>query len=135
MNGEIKILKHYLTRFHRSKINRYILTDRLAAVREKLKDEEFARQIEDQIRDQDREADRAMSEVVEIAALLPPDSYERVIIELRHIDEKSWKAIQKTLHLTASPCYEHYKRGLEALLENQGIRERLGLKPLENSTE
>lgn len=126
---EIKLLKHYLTRYYRASQNRYILRDRLSAVRQKLRDTAMAAEIEERIRNQERETAGIMAEVIDACAFLPPDSYERMILELRHIDCKSWTAIQRALHLSPSSCYEHYRRGLGDLLEIDGIRDRIGLPP------
>lgn len=127
MNEEIKALKHYLTRYYRAAQNRYILADRLNAVRINLKDESLAAEIEARLKTQDAEAAAAMKEVMETAALLPENSEERIILELRHIDCRTWVSIQRTVHLTANPCYRYYRRGLETLLQNPGIRVKLGL--------
>lgn len=126
MHEGIKELKHYMSRYYRAAQNLKILEERLEAVQAR-KIEEYAREVEEEIRLQERGAAAAMAEIVEMTALLPPDSLERVILELRHIDCKPWRIIQKTVHLTPSPCFARYKKGLELLLEQEKIRARLGL--------
>lgn len=132
MESEIRELKHYLTRYFRAMQNMAILEERLSAVRKKLRgNTEPAERVEKQLRLQELDAAAAMEEIVEMTALLPADSYERVILELRHIDCKSWTGIQRAVHLSASPCYAYYKKGLEALLEIPGVRARIGLDSMD----
>ena len=57
---------------------------------------------------------------------LPPDSTEKYIMELRHIDCMSWADIQRTTHLTRSPCYDYYNKGLDRLLTYGKVIEQLG---------
>ena len=53
------------------------------------------------------------------------DSTERDILEYRHIDCKSWAEIQRLVHLTRSPCFEYYNRGLDMLLARPEARKML----------
>ena len=59
--------------------------------------------------------------------LLPEDATERTILELRHLDCKPWREINRTVYLTASPCFEYYNRGLDTLLSMEQVRKTLGL--------
>lgn len=81
--------------------------------------------IEDRIEAQIEARTEAMLTVMDTLALLPEDSMEREILELRHIDCMKFSKIIAAVHLTRSPCYEHYNRGLDMLLAMDSVRERL----------
>lgn len=68
----------------------------------------------------------AVLNVMDIIDFLQIGSTERHILELRHIDCKSWTEIQRTVHLTHSPCNEYYNRGLDTLLTYKKVRHMLG---------
>lgn len=126
---ERRILKKYLTRYFTAKDRLRILNNRLG----KLNSENYthgdgeASEIETRIREQAQEAQRSALEIMDIVERLPADSTERTIMELRHLDFFSWREISKTVHLTETPCYEYYRRGLDALLKDPQVRAALGL--------
>lgn len=64
---------------------------------------------------------------MEILDFLPQGSTERTIMELRHIDCKTWTQVQRAVFLTPSPCYERYNKGLDALLGIDKVRSMVGL--------
>lgn len=68
---------------------------------------------------------RSVAEIMDMMELLPSDSTERDILEYRHIDCKSWAEIQRLVHLTRSPCFEYYNRGLDMLLARPEARKML----------
>ena len=116
---ERRILKQYLARYFKAKDRQKILNNRLG------KGE--ASEIEARIREQAKEAERSANEVMDIIERLPAHSTERTIMELRHLDFMAWSEINRTVHLTATPCYEYYRRGLDALLKDAQVRAALGL--------
>lgn len=61
-------------------------------------------------------------DIMEILEFLPEDSIERDIMEYRFIDCKSFSEICDMVHLTRSPCYEHFNRGLDKLLTYKKVR-------------
>lgn len=75
---------------------------------------------------QQREAcDKAALEIIQILNNLSPDSTERLTLELRHLDLKSWRQIQKTLFMSDATVYRYYSRGLDKLLNIQQVRQWL----------
>ncbi len=97
-------------------------SDRTAATAHRILD------IEDRIDKQIKEQTDAVTEIMDMIDHLRPGSTEREIIELRHIDCLEWPEIEKRIHLTKSPCFEHYNKGLDQLLELRWVRERIGLE-------
>ena len=122
-----RTLKQYLTRYYRAKQRQTILRNRLRRLRRELQSYGTGdlAEIEAQIKRSAEEANRAVLEIMEVLALLPQDSIERTILELRHIDCKPWREIQREVFLTRTPCYDHYNKGLDKLLEAKEVHERL----------
>lgn len=65
---------------------------------------------------------QSVNDIMDILDFLPPESTERDILEYRHIDCKSWIEIQRLVHLTRSPCFEYYNRGLDKLLTYKKVQ-------------
>lgn len=122
-------MKKYLTRYFQIKDRQRILNNRLG----NLKSEAHAHgnseasEIETRIREQAEEAERSALRIMDIIERLPADSTERTIMELRHLDFMAWSDINRTVHLTATPCYEYYRRGLDTLLKDPQVRAALDL--------
>ncbi len=131
--AERQILKNYLARYFRAKNKQAMLQHRLRRLRQELHPEAEGGnalsplEIEARIKAQAEAAERSILEVMDVLDFLPPNSMERIILELRHLDCKPWRDIRKTVYLTASPCFEHYNKGLDALLEVAEVRRTLGL--------
>lgn len=123
--GERRLLKKYLSNYFRAKEKQDVLDQRLQNLR--CQGHDLEAEIETLVKDQVDATERSILEVMEIMAFLPPNSTERIIMELRHLDCKSWRQIQRTVHLTASPCFDHYNRGLDALLSMDKVRRLVGL--------
>ena len=122
--AERRVLKKYLTRFFRAKEKQKTLQRRAAAIRADLGE---ASALEARVQAQAKAAERSALEIMDILDLLPEDATERTILELRHLDCKPWREINRTVYLTASPCFEYYNRGLDALLSMEQVRKTLGL--------
>lgn len=122
--AERRILKKYLTRFFRAKEKQRTLQQRAASLRAELGE---ASEAEARVMAQAQAAERNALEIMDILDLLPEDSTERTILELRHLDCKPWREINRAVYLTASPCYEYYNRGLDTLLSMDKVRHTLGL--------
>ena len=122
--AERRVLKKYLTRFFRAKEKQKTLQQRAAAIRADLGE---ASALEARVQAQARAAERSSLEIMDILDLLPEDATERTILELRHLDCKPWREINRTVYLTASPCFEYYNRGLDTLLSMEQVRKTLGL--------
>lgn len=132
--NERRILREYLDRYSRAKENRAILRNRLRKLRADLPDKggfmppSSVPEIEAKIQRQTEAAEKSVLEIIEVLELLPPDSTERTILELRHIDCKTWAEICRTVYLTRTPCAKYYNRGLDALLGMSKVRRILGLE-------
>lgn len=81
--------------------------------------------IEARIQRQAEWANQILRETTDMVDQLPEDSVERTILECRHLDCMPWSAIQHTVHLTRTPCYNHYIRALDQLLEISYVRTTL----------
>lgn len=120
-----RILRRYLQQYFRAKERKSILKKREKAILLELGGEscgvdvsEKITEIKARIQSQTEVEASAVISVMDMINFLPIGSTERNILELRHIDFKSWAEIQRTLHLTRSPCYDYYNRGLDAILTN-----------------
>ena len=122
--AERQVLKKYLTRFFRAKEKQKTLQQRAAAIRADLGE---ASALEARVQAQAKAAERSAVESMDILDLLPEDATERTILELRHLDCKPWREINRAVYLTASPCFEYYNRGLDTLLSMEQVRQTLGL--------
>lgn len=115
-SNERNSLKQYLSRYYKAKEQRAILQDRLRLLQREMHEAADTSRIEARIAKQAAREGEIVLEIMDIIDLLPPESTERTILELRHIDCKPWKDIHKAVHLTRSPCYAYYNRGLDELL-------------------
>lgn len=86
--------------------------------------------IEERIYAQKEEIEKAIVRVMDIIEYLPPDSLEREICELRHIDMKPWQEIQDEIPMSRSQCNKRYNKALNMLLNNGRI-----LRMVEDSEE
>lgn len=131
--GERRTLRKYLTRYFRVKEKRKILQERLHKLqRERQKQgglyaSLFLSEIESRIQSQTDAMQKRTLEIMDVLELLPEDSMERTIMELRHIDCKPWEEICGIIHFSRSQCFRYYSRGLDALLAADKVRCILGL--------
>lgn len=128
-----KTIKRYLAQYHTAKERKAVLQKRARTLRSDLSRSDKSGEIEYKIAEIESRLQRqavveagAVLNVMDMIDFLPPGSTERQILELRHIDLKSWNEIQRIVHLTRSPCNEYYNRGLEALLGFKKVRQMLG---------
>lgn len=133
--NERQILKKYLTRYYRAKDKRSILQGRLRALQRDLDRGGFmppcsVPQIEAKIQRQTEAAEKSVLEIMDLLELLPAESTERTILELRHIDCKTWEKIYRAVYLTRTPCFRYYNRGLDTLLGMSEVRRKLGLEEI-----
>lgn len=132
-NYERRILKKYLSRYFKAKKRQSILQDRLNELQQQLHTEAeggnalLPSKAEARLQAQAEAAEQSVLEVMDILAYLPPNTTERIILELRHLDCKPWEKIQATVYLTASPCFDYYNKGLDALLAKEAVRHKIGL--------
>lgn len=128
-----KMLKRYLAQYHNAKERKTVLQKRARTLRSDLtrsdrnnEIEYKIAEIEDRLKRQAEIEATAVLDVMDMIDFLPLGSTERQILELRHIDCKSWTEIQRIVHLTRSPCNEYYNKGLETLLGYKKVRQTLG---------
>lgn len=121
-NDERRSLKQYLSRYYKAKEQRAILQNRLRLLQCEMHEAADISRIEARIAKQAIREGEIVLEIMDIIDLLPFESMERTIMELRHIDCKPWKDIHKAVHLTRSPCYAYYNRGLDELLEHEEVQ-------------
>ena len=124
--SERRILKKFLQRYYRMRKQQETLQARLQRMRSDFRDNDST-EIEAKLRTQKREAKKSTLQIMEILDFLPQGSTERTIMELRHIDCKTWTQVQRAVFLTPSPCYERYNKGLDALLGIDKVRSMVGL--------
>lgn len=141
INENRRFLKRYLSQFYRAKEKQETLKRRLADLQAELRSPGISTstftvqrgkkgrpsdgaaalalkisEIECRIQRQLEAEVQSVDNIMDVLELLPSDSTEKEILELRHIDCKSWAQIQRLVHLTRSPCFEYYNRGLDQLL-------------------
>lgn len=79
--------------------------------------------IEDRLNNQRRNMAALMLKVLDLIDLLPPDSLERRIVEMRHINGMDWKEITSHLYLSRSYAMSRYSKALEMLLDHEAAYE------------
>lgn len=140
-NEDKKLLKEYLNQYCISRIKRVQLEKRLKNILEEMnapiggygyspvnyggtnKVSDGAASfvyristIETRIEEQKKRVETALLNVIDIIDLLDEDSTERMILELRFIDCKSWAAIGREVHLSRRSCFDYQNKALGKLL-------------------
>ena len=132
--NERQVLKRFLSRYFRATEKKAVLERRLSRMQSELRRPEDGgasagiSEIEARLQRQAASAENCALEIMDVLELLPADSMERTILELRHLDCKPWKEIHRAVYLTRSPCFTHYNRGLDQLLAMPEVRQKLKLK-------
>lgn len=147
-NEQRSLLKRYLDQYHYARRKKRVLEERLTAIRDDLKHPSISAsiggmpsagnvsngaaslvfkeaEIVDRIRRQTEIAATVIIDVMDMLEFLPADSTEKMILELRHIDCKGWDEITQVVHLTRTPCFEHYRKGLDKLLSFKKVTQIL----------
>lgn len=83
-------------------------------------------EIETRIEEQKSRVEKALLKVMDIMDFLEESSAERMVLELRFIDCKSWAAIGKEMHLSRRSCFLYQEKALEKLLTFKKVRQILG---------
>ena len=73
-------------------------------------------EVEDRIEEQRQEMGRAVLRIMDLIDLLPPNSMERTVVEMRHIDCKKWERIAQEVHMSRSRIIDYYNAALDTLL-------------------
>lgn len=75
-------------------------------------------EVEDRIEEQRKAMGKAVLQVMDLIDLLPENSMERTVVELRHIDCKKWERITKEVHMSRSRVNDYYNAALDIILAN-----------------
>lgn len=79
-------------------------------------------EIETRIEEQKRQVEKALLKIMDIMDFLEENSTERMVLELRFIDCKSWATIEKEMHLSRRACFDYQNRALDKLLTYKKVR-------------
>ena len=90
--------------------------------------------IEERLNAQRRNMAVLMLKVLDLIDLLPLDSLERQIVEMRHINGMDWKEITSHLYLSRSYAMSRYSRALETLLDHKVARKMVAAWKREHVT-
>ena len=82
--------------------------------------------VEERIEAQQAEMARAVQNVMDLIDLLPMGSMERTVVEMRHIDSKTWEQIAKEVYLSRSAVFNYYNTALDRLARNEQSGKLLG---------
>ena len=82
-------------------------------------------EVEDRIEEQREEMAKAVLNVMDMINALPPNSTERTVVEMRHIDCRGWDKIAEALYMSRSNVFNYYNTALDMLLENKRNRKLL----------
>lgn len=141
------VLKKYLNQYYTGRIKRSQLERRLKNIREEMDTPIGGRgyspvnyggtnkvatgaasfvyrmsEIETRIENQKSEVEKALLKVMDIMEFLEESSMERMVLELRFIDCKTWAVIEKELHLSRRTCFDYQNRALEKLMGFKKVR-------------
>lgn len=111
-----------------------LISELRAAAPGPLEAESDIAKIEDRLNDQRRNMAVLMLKVLDLVDLLPLDSLERKIVEMRHLNGMDWKGI--TIQLCLSPSYamSRYSKALGMLLNQEVAREMVAAWKCERVT-
>lgn len=73
-------------------------------------------EVEERIEAQRDEMAKAVLRVMDLIDLLPQNSMERTVVELRHIDCKGWDQIAREVYMSRSAVFNYYNAALDILL-------------------
>ena len=82
-------------------------------------------EVEERIEGQREEMARAVLNVMDLIDVLPANSTERTVVEMRHIDCRGWDKIAEALYMSRSSVFNHYNAALDKILENKRNRKLL----------
>ena len=75
--------------------------------------------VDRRIEQQAESATRAVLRVMDLIDLLPEQSLERQIVELRHIDCMPWDAVARAAHISRSRAIDYYNAAIDLLLTQE----------------
>ena len=83
-------------------------------------------EVEERIDDQREEMAKAVLHVMDMIDLLPQNSMERTVVELRHIDCKRWEQIAREVYMSRSRVNDYYNAALDLLLTFKRTKRLVG---------
>ena len=83
-------------------------------------------EVEDRIEQQREEMAKAVLQVMDLIDLLPQNSIERNIVELRHIDCMAWDKIAESIYMSRSNVFNYYNAALDTLLSYKRAEKLVG---------
>lgn len=69
-------------------------------------------EVEDRIEEQREEMAKAVLNVMDLIDVLPANSTERTVVEMRHIDCRGWDKIAEALYMSRSNVFNYYNAAL-----------------------
>lgn len=82
-------------------------------------------EIDERIEHQQAETAKAVLRIMDLIDLLPAESMERTVVEMRHIDCKGWDRIARDAHISRAAAFKYYNAALDTLLEFPSTRKLL----------
>lgn len=82
-------------------------------------------EIDSRILEQRNSAAKFLLDAMEVLEFLPENETERDVLEARYIDGLNWDKVCKAVHLTRTPANNHWRRGLNRLLEFKKVQKIL----------
>jgi hypothetical protein len=76
-------------------------------------------EVEERIENQRQAMEKAIMRIMDLIDLLPASSFERQVVELRHIDCKGWERISREVHMSRSRCIDYYNAALDTIALNR----------------
>ena len=137
---EREAVKRYLQQYHAAKQKKRILEERRRTLSAELRGPSAKpvhpdgagalvfqiADVEERIEAQQAEMARAVQNVMDLIDLLPMGSMERTVVEMRHIDSKTWEQIAKEVYLSRSAVFNYYNTALDRLARNEQSGKLLG---------
>lgn len=147
---EREAVKRYLQQYHASKQKKRILEERRRTLSAELRGPSTApafratpsakpvhpdgagalvfqiADVEERIEAQQSEMAKAVQNVMDLIDLLPIGSMERTVVEMRHIDSKTWEQIAREVYLSRSAVFNYYNTALDGLARNEQSGKLLG---------
>ena len=146
---EREAVKRYLQQYHAAKQKKRILEERRRTLSEELRGPSTQAyratpssrpvhpdgagavvfqiaDVEERIEAQQAEMARAVQNVMDLIDLLPMGSMERTVVEMRHIDSKTWEQIAREVYLSRSAVFNYYNAALDRLARNEQSGKLLG---------
>ncbi|MDD3251778.1 MAG: hypothetical protein PHV18_04365 [Lachnospiraceae bacterium] len=146
-SGDMKLLKECLGQYYRARLRRKQLENRLQEIRQEMMNPisgvsygakknrptnqaglgaanlVFRKsEYETRIEEQRKESEKALLLVMDIFDFLDMNSDERMVLELRYIDNREWNDISKEAHMSRSVCFCKKEAGLKKLLAFDGVK-------------